>query len=484
VARWYATGVRLPTPLAAAVALSWAASCTPPSPPVVAAPPASPAPASRAAKAQVLAISDLHYDPLFDEDLVPELVAAPASQWRAILDRSKRAEIGAFAAETNDALWKSTLAAMSRTAPDAAAIVISGDFAAHGFVDNVARKATGTTAAVFLEKTIALLISDLHRTFPRAQILPALGNNDAPCGDYMSQPDEPFLARFADIVAAAVGPGADASLAKDVSHGGYYAARVAFAPRLRLLSLNGALWSAKYKNNCGTGGPTAGGDDQMRWLDAQLDGVEARHEVAWVLSHIPVGLDVVATRKTSPTGCENKPVTFYSRAANEALGALLAKHRAHVGLSIVGHVHMHELRALAADTDHPVAEITVPAVSTLFQNDPSFVVLDVNPDTLAVTDVSLYALPFRAAGRSPSSNAWRLLYDFDRTYGEKEISGASVVRLSRALTTDKAAQTAYALAYPGGSGVDQAVAGDWATYACAQTHLDVTHFALCRCPAK
>ena len=54
----------------------------------------------------------------------------------------------------------------------------------------------------FVDKTIAFLAAEFNATFPKAQFLITVGNNDGYCGNYMSTPNSPFLAHMA----AAWGP--------------------------------------------------------------------------------------------------------------------------------------------------------------------------------------------------------------------------------------------------------------------------------------
>ena len=69
---------------------------------------------------------------------------------------------------------------------------------------------------------MAFLAWELQAAFPRARLLPVIGNNDGYCGDYQSTPHDAFLAHMAAAWAASVGaPDPNAFIAQ-FSTGGYY----------------------------------------------------------------------------------------------------------------------------------------------------------------------------------------------------------------------------------------------------------------------
>ena len=70
----------------------------------------------------------------------------------------------------------------------------------HKFPQQFAQYVPGAPAGVydaFVDKTIAFLAAEFNATFPRAQFLITVGNNDGYCGNYMSTPGSPFLAHMA-----------------------------------------------------------------------------------------------------------------------------------------------------------------------------------------------------------------------------------------------------------------------------------------------
>ncbi len=176
---------------------------------------------------QWLLVSNVHFTPYDDPSLIPQLLAAPASRWHAILATSTRPPSPYFS-DTNFALFESALTAMQATIPNPPVVIIPGDFMAHKFPEQFAKYAPDAPPGAydeFVDKTIAFLAAEFNATFPKAQFLITVGNNDGYCGNYMSTPNSPFLAHMA----AAWGPLVDRNgnapnCAAQFSRAGYYTA--------------------------------------------------------------------------------------------------------------------------------------------------------------------------------------------------------------------------------------------------------------------
>lgn len=457
-------------------------------PATTSAPLQEPSKAQAPASVQVLLLSDIHFNPFDDKALVPKLLTSPAPDWRSIFEGSTSPALGSFGRETSYPLWKSTLAAMAEAAPDPAAILISGDFLAHRFPQLFAHASSGQnqeTFEGFVDKTVAFIAGELRRTFPRAQILPALGNNDSPCGNYKSQPRSPFLAHFASAFGSAVTPdGATAELVKEFSEGGYYSVAMRFNTRARVIVLNSNFWSAGYENRCGASGNRAPGEAEMAWLEKQLAGSSARGEHAWVLSHIPPGIDLFSTLQQNANPCHGKYVHMLEESFNQRFLGLLDRFHAGVSLNITGHTHHHEIHVLGASPERSIASLTVPAVSSGYKNNPSFVVAKVNPNRMVLEDFAVHALAHSVAGATSPSPTWSKEYEFGRLYGQRDLSGPSALKLLAQLHDDPALRQRYIDNFTSNSGVPNPVFQDWKLYECSMNSLDVVHLEKCYCPGK
>src|SRR6185369_148613 len=78
-------------------------------------------------------LSDIHFDPLYDPDLVPQLQAKDARQWQRIFESSKVTQLSAYGKDTNYPLLKSALSSLRFRTPEPDFVLISGDFLRHKF---------------------------------------------------------------------------------------------------------------------------------------------------------------------------------------------------------------------------------------------------------------------------------------------------------------------------------------------------------------
>jgi hypothetical protein len=142
---------------------------------------------------------------------------------------------------------------------------------------------------------------------------------------------------------------------------------------------------------------------------------------------------------------------------------------------------MNELHVIGADRDHPLASLTVPAVSTNYKNDPGFVVLKVSPDSLAVEDYAVHTLAYPAGDGAAPPPAWKVEYAFDRAYGQSSFSGASVLKVLHQLHEEPVLRERYIDRFSSGSRLRNVVFQEWNVYACSMSAFDAAHFEKCYC---
>src|SRR5260370_26150920 len=82
---------------------------------------------------QILVMSDLHFDPMADPQLVDQLAAAEPELWSAVLHSSHDSRLGRYGRDNNWMLPRPALRQMTETLPKPALVLISGDFLPHGF---------------------------------------------------------------------------------------------------------------------------------------------------------------------------------------------------------------------------------------------------------------------------------------------------------------------------------------------------------------
>src|SRR4051794_38361533 len=178
---------------------------------------------------QFLLISDLHFDPFSAAALFPRLAAEPADRGGATLHGSRPAGINPRGTDSNDALLQSSLDDARARCPRPAFVLYPGDFMAHRWhekYDKLAGRShleAPVAYRAFTAKAVRYLPGEFRRRFTGTPVLPTLGNDDSYCGDYMVEPDGPFLAMFAAAWEPLLGPGPDAAAFRDTfARGGYY----------------------------------------------------------------------------------------------------------------------------------------------------------------------------------------------------------------------------------------------------------------------
>jgi sphingomyelin phosphodiesterase acid-like 3 len=460
-----------------------------------------PAPSNQPVKATIpaLLVSDIHFEPFWDPARVPQLVAAPVSEWRAILaaaaspDQQQRFQslqqsCHARGADTPFALFDSSLKAMRRHAADAKFVTVSGDLLAHAFqckYNTLFPQSTPADYRAFVEKTLDYVMDELYADFPNVPVYVALGNNDSDCGDYQLDAHSEFLAVTGKEVMNGFPASERQSAQKSFATGGYYSVSLpAPIENARLLVLNDLFMARNYATCAGKADPSAA-DAQLAWLHQQLAEARANKQKIWVMGHIPPGVDLYATARRTPDFCGGQnPVMFL---ASEKLTDVIAEYGDVVQLAIFAHTHMDELRLLKEDGQSPasgknVAVKMVSSISPINGNQPSFTVAQVDPSSAALKDYKVFA----TSNQTGADAAWTEEYDFTRNYHLAEFTSSSISQLIAGFAADPGAKTQASQNYIEDFSVGYAsplLRLAWPQYVCTLTNHTVKAFRACACPA-
>jgi sphingomyelin phosphodiesterase acid-like 3 len=464
--------------------------------------------AARTAHATIpaLLLSDIHMDPFADPAKVARLNAAPASEWPAILaapnSPTRAKEFAALQAacptrgiDTNFVLWRSSLRAMHADAARAHFITLSGDLLAHAFdckFQTLLPAATQAEYLAFTVKTVRTIVATLRAALPGVPLYIAMGNNDSGCGDYqLDATHDAFLTLVAQVVAEALP--ADLSTAdraavlRDFSTGGSYSVPLAAVPHTRLLVVDDLYFSNRYATCSGSTDP-APAAAQLAWLAGQLDAAREHGEQAWVMGHIPPGVDLYATERKSTSVCAGaEPQMFL---ANESLADLLARNADVVRLAIFGHTHADEMRLLPPD-DGPQAVKTaasgvpvkiVASITPINGNRPTFTLASIDPASATLVDYTV----FMASNLSGAGATWSKEYVYSTTYHKRAFDAMALMQLIGSFQADPAAKTAASQAtlrnyFPGD--ISRAIQFAWPQYACSLDHDTARSFSACACAA-
>jgi sphingomyelin phosphodiesterase acid-like 3 len=441
--------------------------------------------AAQSAKAQQpaqrwLAASDIHFDPFSDTRIVERLAESPVDRWRAIFRSASPQPYSDYGSDTNFPLLESTLDAMRNEVSDPEVLLVTGDFLAHGFrekFDRTVRNHGDLQYDDFVNKTIAFLAEELRAAFPRARLIPVIGNNDGYCGDYRSTPRSTFLTRLAVEWGGSVGaPDPNAFVAR-FSIGGYYTVPLP-AGNAEAVVLNDVFWSAKYVNACGNKQDDPGGDE-LKWLTQTLHAAGA-HPV-WLLAHIPPGVDVFSTTQSKSA----RPVMMLADRFNDAFVSLLRETPPTIAMALAGHTHMNSFRVIGPGATTPVTPMLVqPAVSPIFGGNPTFSVLDVDSQTARLDDEQLYTLQnLHVVAINPRRPAvWRREYDFAAVFGSGTIDARHLEALQEALFGNDRLRQRYERFSDGQSGLVTIGDSAFRPYWCANVALTQTSYLACAMP--
>ena len=437
-------------------------------------------------------LSDIHFDPFRDPTKVSRLVAAPTSQWQAILAepmsagqaagfQAQQTQCAESGIDTDEALFDSTLTAASKYGAGASFVTVSGDLLVHKLdcrYEVTMRGKPSDGPAAFAAKTATYVMERVEAAFPQVPVYFALGNNDSACGDYHLNVRDLFLKGTSDAVLHGMRGASAAELKaarQDYEMGGYYAVPLNGVSGTRLVVVNDIYESEFYKD-CGAE-PGDGAKAQLRWLNAQLDGTRRSEEKVWVMGHIPPGPDVYNTLRHFTSVCSRAPEEFLS---SEELADALVAHADVIQLALFAHTHNDELRLLErAGSKGAVAVKLVPSVSPVHGNAAAFTVAKVDAASAVMLDYTVF--------QEGAGGRWEREYNFGETYHEAEFSAATVARIVEHLQADRLGVERTTQAYErnfaaGGGGSPLGLV--WQEYTCALTRDKAADFKACICPGR
>ena len=379
-------------------------------------------------------------------------VRAESLPWLFVTDIHLEAGRGgtrpaSYGRDTNAALFATALRAMHDVVPNPPVVVIGGDLLAHDM-----DRAHSTATAVSIAKAF-------NHTFPHAQFILTLGNEDSACGDYALAPNSAFLRTVARAWAPMVNRnGAAPHFVQTFTHDGFYTARLPIAGA-RAVIIDDVFWSPRYRAACGRAGniTTAALDQLARALPAS----KTR---AWLFLHIPPGID---TFSTAYLAHRLVVVPFLNPTPRARLTALIGDPARNVALVIAGHTHKFAYRIVQESGKRAVPILLIPALSPIFGNAPSFVTANVSDDgnLIRVEEHSYVRRKWRDDGGLES-------------LGVQALSGEALRALQGRLAEDPALRKRFAALY-NGDAPPEINEANWRLYWCAATAFSAANFRAC-----
>jgi sphingomyelin phosphodiesterase acid-like 3 len=448
---------------------------------------------------QALFLSDIHFEPFFDPGKVPQLAAAPVSEWKGILaaapsaDRAKQFDAleqtcHARGEDTSFPLLESSLHAIRSDAAEAKFVTVSGDLISHAFTckfEAAFPKAAAGDYKAFVEKTLDFVMEEVGGVLPGVPVYWALGNNDSDCGDYKLDAHSDFLAAVGEEVTKGFPVGERKAAQETFAAGGYFSARLPVR-NARILVLDDQFMGSKF-TTCGDKPDESAADAQTAWLEQQLTEARRDKEKVWVMAHIPPGVDVHSSAAHLGEVCGPKGPRMFL--ASEKLADVLIEFSDVVQLAVFAHTHMDEVRILrganagkGAALGPGVAVKMVSSISPINGNAPSFTVARVDAATAELKDFRVFA----ASNTTGADTAWREEYDWGKTYDASEFSAATVSKVIAGFAADPGAKTPASRDYIRNFfvGIENPLLGKfWPQYVCSLQNDSAEGFKACVCPA-
>ncbi|PRP97902.1 hypothetical protein ENSA5_31350 [Enhygromyxa salina] len=460
-----------------------AAPTSEPEPPTPEPEPPTPEPSST----HFVSLSDIHFDPFLDPQLVPQLAAAEAPEWGPLLENGAAKDLGGHGRDTSYAVLKSALAAPASVGPwPPQFVIISGDFLAHSYRARYEAATGDKTDAgyhAFVDKTLQFLTAEISATFPKIPVFPALGNNDSYCGDYLLEPRGEFLTMLARAWSPMARGGPE--FAQTFAAGGWYEAAHPGRADQRLIVLNTVFFSRNYRDACGADEPGAEPADptgeQLAWLERRLEAARGANEKVSLIYHIPPGINVYSSLHSKAGACAQTSETFWRDDASTAFLQLVDQYHDIILASFAGHIHTDDFRLTYPGAEPGAASGFVhltPAISPMFGNNPGFQTFELDAADGSIRDFTTYVLDL--AQPAPS---WRPEYEFRAAYGvERSYDLAALTRVREAIHADSEIRAKYIAFNP----VDNPEAkqigpNNWSAYWCGTGTMTTADFNRCYC---
>nr|XP_032808958.1 acid sphingomyelinase-like phosphodiesterase 3a [Petromyzon marinus] len=372
-------------------------------------------------------LSDLHLDPSYRADAVPESVCR-SSRGLPVRDA------GPFGSHMCDSAWRlvqSALENMRSLDPDPDFLVWTGDSPPHLPV-----KELSTREVLEIMGNFTTLI---RSTFPNTPVIPALGNHD-----YWPQDQDPVAGselydRVADMWSGWLTEESQALFRK----AGFYTqlVRGASSAALRVVTLNTNLYYTPNRQTLGL--PDPGG--QLAWLREVLSLARRHQEKVYVVAHVPPGYKP-----------ELGPGTFVRPEYNARLVAVFSEFADVIAAHLYGHLHTDCFMVLQSPAGAALGSMFVSPAITPWRsnngsvaiplaNNPGFRSYNYSQRDLAIEELSQFYLNLTEANERGKAS-WALEYRMAEAFGLPDLRPGSLLALGRLmLSRGPSADAAFAL---------------------------------------
>ena len=189
----------------------------------------------------------------------------------------------------------------------------------------------------------------------------------------------------------------------------------------------------------------------MHWLQSQLAQAKLQKNKAWLIFHIPPGIDGYATAHANDSGAPMKIVPMWKPIYTEQFRRMLAEYHDTVMISLAGHEHTDDFRLIAG-----TVVLMAPGLSPVVGQNPAFRVVAFQPDGKLSDETTYYLsnLEIAAHGAAPE---WKLEYRFAKDWGVRQLNFRNFNQLYHRVESESAARdrwsTLYSVSHPEGNSI-------------------------------
>ncbi len=440
---------------------------------------------------QVVTVSDLHFNPLYDPSLYSALAAADASQWASIFQSSKVTSPTGGGTDTNYPLLMLTLADMKLHMGASPVVLFTGDLLGHYIPENFScayNKVTlpptkcpplpptaATAMQQFIDKTFTFVAGQIRAAVGDAPVIYVPGNIDTyqvagmgPDGNFLTNNAATVYGQFLNGIVD------QQTFLSTFTSDGYYSVEP-LGSQLLVIGLN--------SNSFVTAAPSSTeAATELGWLSSQLASAQSAGQKVWILMHVPPGANSQSMAGYTPGELDDAIVSMnWDPVVQEAFMKTLEKYSSEVTLMLAGHTHMDEYRMLPSGN---VLE-QLPGISPCFGNNPAYKVLTVAKDTFIPTDYQSFSYDLSAV---PAAVQFQSLYQFSSIYGTAGALDLTLQQLYPQLLKGGSQRNNYTYYYASGNTAkipgknttwNPIGSGNWPIFSCTIGEVDEQDYISC-----
>ncbi|NCC51358.1 MAG: hypothetical protein EOM20_09095 [Spartobacteria bacterium] len=376
---------------------------------------------------RVVFLSDMHMSPFASAFIVGQLLASGVDAWDAILAGATNGYYTADATGETPAtpmMFNSALTNAFAACPRPDAVIIPGDFGYYNF-ETLYSTLTGDPntnnwKTLFI-KMMEYMLLKVNQTFPDVPVYCALGNNDTFLGDYNIAAGGAFLAASAPVLFNyGLSNVSDyISFLATYTNAGCYSASFGNG---EMVVLETTFLSINYP------GGSEEGSNQLAYLENSLSTIAAQSKPAWVVQHIPPGVDGYGTWSHWRTGGTDTVSCDWKEQFIGPYNQIIADYRDTVKGIFCGHYHERGWQ-IANDPATSNATVGIQVMNGLLfnhGNNAGFTVMTYDRDTLEPVREYSYNLSQAHAGETASA-LWGLRFSQNEGFAINDLSAASLL---------------------------------------------------------